>query len=81
MFEAKRCLKRYFRVMEVEITLIQHILFNLEENAIHQCSKHEDPSMVPNRHRFGPCTSILHQHHWKEEETPHLHTRDNKSKA
>jgi hypothetical protein len=65
---------------EVEITLIQYILFTLEENTIHQCSKPEDPSTVSNPHWFGPPTNILHLHHRKEEEAPHLHIGDNKSK-
>jgi hypothetical protein len=66
---------------EAEITLVQYILFALEENAIHQRSKSKDPSMVPNLHRFGPPTSIRCRHRRKEEEAPHLHTGDNKSKA
>jgi hypothetical protein len=61
--------------------VVQDILFALEENAIRQRSKHEDPSMVPNPHRFGPPTDNPHRHHRKEEEAPHLHTGDNKSKA
>jgi hypothetical protein len=36
--------------------------------------------MVPNPHRFGPPTGIRYRHHQKEEEAPHLHTGDNKSK-
>jgi hypothetical protein len=66
--------------VEEEITLIQYILFTLEENAIHQCSKPKDPNTVSNPHRFGPPTSIPHQHRCKEEEALHLHTGDNKSK-
>jgi ribosomal protein L4 len=66
---------------EAEINLIQYILFALEENAIQQCSKSEDPNMVSNSHRFGPPTGITHRHRRKEEEAPHLHTGDNKSKA
>jgi hypothetical protein len=61
-------------IAEVEITPVQYILFALEENAIHQRSKPKDPSMVPNPHQFGPPTGILHWHHQKEEEAPHLHT-------
>jgi hypothetical protein len=41
---------------------IQYILFALEENVIHQRSKPEDPSTMPNPHRFGPPTGIPHQH-------------------
>jgi hypothetical protein len=67
--------------VEVEITLVQHILFAQEENAIHQHSKPEDPSTVPNPHRFGPPTGIPCWHHRKEEEGPHLHIGHNKSKA
>jgi hypothetical protein len=66
---------------ETEITLIQNILFTLEENIIHQRSKPEDPSTVTNPHRFRPPTDNPRRHHQKEEETPHLHTGDNKSKA
>jgi hypothetical protein len=66
---------------EAEITLVQYILLTLEENAIHQRSKSEDPSTVPNPHQFGPPTGIRHRHHRKEEEAPHLHTGYNKSKA
>jgi hypothetical protein len=64
-----------------EITLVQNILFTLEENVIHQRSKPEDPSTVPNPHRFGPPTDNPHRHRLKEEEALHLHTGDNKSKA
>jgi hypothetical protein len=59
----------------------QNILFALEENAIHQCSKPKNPSTVPNPHRFGPPTDNPHRHHQKEEAVPHLYTGDNKSKA
>jgi hypothetical protein len=59
-------IQRYFIVCEVEITLIQYILFALEENAIYQCSKPEDPSTVPNPHQFGPPTSILRRYRRKE---------------
>jgi hypothetical protein len=65
----------------MEITLVQNILFTLKENAIYQRSKHEDPSTVPNPHRFGSPTDNPHRHRWKEEEAPHLHTGDNKSKT
>jgi hypothetical protein len=66
---------------EAEITLIQYIIFTLEKNATHQRSNPEDPSRVSNPHWFRPPTGILHRHRWKEEEAPHLHTGDNKSKA
>jgi hypothetical protein len=66
---------------EAEITFVQNILFALEENVIHQCSKPEDPSTVLNPHRFGPPTDNPHRHRQKEEEAPHLHIGDNKSKA
>jgi hypothetical protein len=56
--------------VEAKIILVQNILLAREENVIHQGSKPEDPSMVPNPH----------QHHRKEEEAPHLHIGDNKSK-
>jgi hypothetical protein len=67
--------------VEAETTLIQYILFALEENAIHQRSKAEDPSMIFNPHQFGPPTDNPCRHHQKEEATPHLHIGDNKSKA
>jgi hypothetical protein len=41
---------------------VQYILFALEENDIHRCSKPADPSMTPNPHRFGPPTNIPHWH-------------------
>jgi hypothetical protein len=66
---------------EVKITLIQNILFALEENIIHEHSKPKDPSTVTNPHRFGPPTNNPHRHRRKEEEAPHLRTGDNKSKA
>jgi hypothetical protein len=66
---------------EVKITLVQYILFALEENAIHQRSKPEDPSTLPNPQRFGPPTGIHCWHRQKNEEVSHLHTGDNKSKA
>jgi hypothetical protein len=59
----------------------QYILRFLEENAIHQRSKPDDNSTVPDPHRFGPPTSIPRRHHQKEEEAHHLHTGDNQSKA
>jgi hypothetical protein len=67
--------------VEEEITLVQNILFALEENLIHQRSKPEDPSTVFNPHRFGPPTDNPRRHGRKEEEAPHLHIGDNKSKA
>jgi hypothetical protein len=53
----------------------------LEENAIYQHSKPEDPSTESNPHRFGPPTDNPHRHGRKEEAVPHLYTRDNKIKA
>jgi hypothetical protein len=67
--------------VEAEITLVQHILFTQEENSIHQHSKPEGPSTVPNPHRFGPSTGIPRWHRRKEEEGAHLHIGHNKSKA
>jgi hypothetical protein len=61
--------------------IIQYILFTLEENDLHQRSKPTGPGMASNPHWFGPPSDTPHQHRWKEEEDPHLHTRDNKSKA
>jgi hypothetical protein len=66
---------------EAEITFVQYILFTLEENAIHQRSKPENPSTVPNPHRFGPPTGTACRHRWKEEKASHLHTGDNRSKT
>jgi hypothetical protein len=76
----KDALKDISEFAEAKITLIQNILFALEENVIHQRSKPEDPSTVSNPYRFGPSTNNPRQHHRKEEEAPHLHTEDNKSK-
>jgi hypothetical protein len=59
----------------------QNILFALKENVIHRRSKPEDPSTESNPHRFVPPTDNSHQHCRKEEAVPHLHTKDNKSKA
>jgi hypothetical protein len=59
----------------------QNILFALKENAIHRCSKPEDPSTESNPHRFWLPTDNPRWHHWQEEAAPHLHTEDNKSKA
>jgi hypothetical protein len=59
----------------------QDIPFALKENAIHRCSKPEDPSTESIPHRFGLPTDNPHPHHWQEEAAPHLHTEDNKSKA
>jgi hypothetical protein len=59
----------------------QKILFALKENAIHQRSKPENPSMESNPHRFGLPTNNPHRHCQKEEADPHLHTENSKSKA
>jgi hypothetical protein len=59
----------------------QNILFDLEENAIHQRSKAWDPSTESNPHWFGLPTYNPHRHHQKEEAVPHLNTEDNKGKA
>jgi hypothetical protein len=63
------------------ISLVQCILFDLEENDLHRRSKPVDPNMALNPHLFGPPTGIPHRHHQNEEEEHHLHTGDNKSKA
>jgi hypothetical protein len=52
----------------------QNILFAQKENANHQLSKHEDPSMESNPHRFRLPTDNPHRHRRKEEAVPHLHT-------
>jgi hypothetical protein len=62
-------------------TLIQDILYTLEENAINLRSKPKNPSTVSNPDQFGPPTGIPRRHHRKEEEATHQHTGDNKSKA
>jgi hypothetical protein len=59
----------------------QGILLALKENAIHQHSKPEDPSTESNPHQFGLPTDNPRRHHRQEEAAPHLHTKDNKSKA
>jgi hypothetical protein len=74
MFEAKTCFKRYSELAEVISLNIQYILFTLEENNVHQCSKFVDPSTESNPHRFGPTTNNIHRRHRKEEKDPHLHT-------
>jgi hypothetical protein len=45
---------------------VQSILFALEENAIHQLSKPENPSTVPNPHRFGPPNDNPRWYHRKQ---------------
>jgi hypothetical protein len=59
----------------------QNILFALKENVIHWHSKHEDPSMESNPHRFGLPTDNPRWHCRQDEVAPHLHTEDIKSKA
>jgi hypothetical protein len=81
LFEAKTRFKKMLRVSESRNTLIQHILFALEENVIHRLFEHADPSKVPNPHQFRPPTGMPHWHCRQEEENPHLQTGDNKSKA
>jgi hypothetical protein len=66
---------------EVVSLIVQNILFTLEENSIHQCSKPENLSNVSNPHQFGTPTGNHRWHRQKEEEAPHLHTGDNKSKS
>jgi hypothetical protein len=77
----KHALKDILEFAEAEVTLIQYILFAIEQNAIQHRSTPKDPSTVSNPHRFGPPTGIPHWHHRKEEDAPHLHTGDNKSIA
>jgi hypothetical protein len=78
---SQKTLQKIFRVGGSGNTLVEYILFTLEENAIHRCSKPVDPSMAPNSHRFEPPTAIPHRHRRQEKETPQLHIGDNKSKA
>jgi hypothetical protein len=49
--------------MEVISLNAENILFALEENVIHRCSKPEDPSTESNPPRFGVPTDNPHQHH------------------
>jgi hypothetical protein len=51
----------------------QNILFALKENAIHQHSKPEDPSIESNLHWFGLPTDNPRQHCRKEGVAPHMH--------
>jgi hypothetical protein len=62
----------------ISLTLI---LFALEENDLHQHSKTADPSTESNPHRFEPPTDNARRHRRKEEEDPHLHTGDDRSKT
>jgi hypothetical protein len=73
--------KDSFRVSGSEFSHASNILFALEENAIHHRSKPEDPSNEPNPDLFESPKGNTRRHHRKEEEAPHLHTGDNKSKA
>jgi hypothetical protein len=77
----KRCFKRYLKVCGSDFSHVQNILFALEDNVIHRCSKPEDPSTESNPPWFGPPTNNPHRHHQKEEADPHLHIGDKKSKA
>jgi hypothetical protein len=54
----------------------QNILFALKENAIHRCSKPEDPSTESNPHWFGLPTFNPRWHRWTEEVVPHQHIRE-----
>jgi hypothetical protein len=77
----KRRFKGYNRVCGSGFSHVHDILFALEENAIHQRSMPEDPSMESNPPRFGLPTDNPYRHRWKEKAVPHLHIEDNKSKA
>jgi hypothetical protein len=81
MFEDKRRFKIYFRVCgSSNLSRSVHSLRPRIE-CHPSVLKPKDPNTVPNPHRFGPPTGNLRWHRWKEEEAPHLHTGDNKSKA
>jgi hypothetical protein len=67
--------------VEVISLNVQNILFALEENVIHQCSKPEDPSTESNPPRFGLPTDNPRRHCQNAEAAPHLHIGDTKSKA
>jgi hypothetical protein len=71
----KRCFKGYSRLYGSGCSHIQNILFALEENTIHECSKPEDPSMESKPHRFGLPIGNPHRHCQKEEATSHMQTR------
>jgi hypothetical protein len=57
------------------------VIFALKEDAIHRRSKPKDPSTESNPHRFELPTDNPHRHRWQEEAVPHLHRKNNKSKA
>jgi hypothetical protein len=58
------------------VSLVEHILFALEENVFLSHSKPViGPNMEPSPHQFGLPTDSTHRHCRKEED-PHLHTRD-----
>jgi hypothetical protein len=77
----KRRSRGYNRVCRSGFSHVQNILLTLEENAIHQRSKLEDPSTESNPLWFGLPTENPRRHHRKAEAVPHLHTEDNKSKT
>jgi hypothetical protein len=72
--------KGCFRVCGRNFFHIYYIPFTQEENDRHQLSKPTDPSKAPNPHRFGPPAGTPHRHRRTEEEDPHLHIGDKKSK-
>jgi hypothetical protein len=51
-----------------------NILFALKENAIHRCSKPENPNTESNPHRFGLPTDNPRRHRRKEEAVSHMDT-------
>jgi hypothetical protein len=59
----------------------QNILFALNKNVIHQCSKPKDPSTEPNPHRFRLLTNNPLRHRRKEEAVPHLHTEKHQEQS
>jgi hypothetical protein len=63
MLKPKRRFEGYNRVCGSSLSHIHKILFTLEENAIHQHSKPEDPSMEPNPHRIALAIDKPHRHH------------------
>jgi hypothetical protein len=66
---------------EAEITLVQNILFTLEENAIHQTLSLRILARCPTLIDLDLPLTILINIIGREEEASHLHTGDNKSKA
>jgi hypothetical protein len=59
--DTTRGLKRFLSAEAISLNG-QNILFAIKVNAIHQCSKPEDPSTESNPNRFGLPTNNPRQH-------------------